>query len=244
MCGISAVILEKTVSNETEHFIGGKLRELILASEIRGGDGVGIAFLTKKNPKKEFDSSPHEFDSHLGTVINTPEFGLHKSPLKASEWMKWKNRDLEIDVSESEIVLAQNRLAIFGEDLVNQQPLVSDRYAITHNGNLFDFETVFQQEGLKRELQVDSELLLRLLDKYNDPNVIFDKVKGNFACLVIDRLEHKLYAFRRDKPLFMKGVPGSAMFFFSTERIGRKVFGNEAVIQELPEGRVFTYRST
>lgn len=175
--------------------------KLLEASEIRGQDGTGISI-------KSFD-------------IDLPLIG--RSELKASE-AKFRN-----ELNEGDIVIGQNRLAIFGLDHRNDQPLVTKDYSLVHNGNLVGFEELFKRLDLKREYEVDTELLLRIIEGLGverGVRYIEDNVKGNFACLVIDHKANKLSGFRRFKPLF-EYEDETGIYFFSTERIGEKVFGKQ-----------------
>ncbi len=199
MCGITGIIAKDR----------SKLYwELLDASEIRGQDGTGIASIR-----------PDKLD-----------FITARSNKKASE-----SGQLEFGIYANDIIIGQNRLAIFGSDHKNDQPLVTDRYALVHNGNLVNFEERFEDYGLKREYQVDTELILRMIEMYDAKtpkdyiDIVYNlerKLEGNWACLLIDKKLNCLVAFTRFKPLFEYDNP-VGIFFFSTERIGQKVFGKQ-----------------
>jgi glucosamine 6-phosphate synthetase-like amidotransferase/phosphosugar isomerase protein len=188
-------------------------------SEIRGQDGTGI------------------------TILRDGQFITHRWNCKASEITDFP------ELKTNDIVIGQNRLAIFGLDPSNNQPLVTDRYALIHNGNLYDFEKAFETYGLPRTYQVDTELILRLIEKFNkgswrvgppdtelgeDVRDMAESVKGDFACLLLDAENQMLAAFRRNKPLY-GCVDGDSLYFFSTERIGQKVFKDAPGFFELSE---------
>ena len=183
-----------------------KYWELLRASEIRGQDGTGYAYYKR-----------------LGQTYRT----FHTN-VKASD-LYMKHPEV---LHKGDVVVGQNRLACFGLSLENQQPLALENTILVHNGNLYDFEQVFKNEALPRRLQVDSELILRLYEKYGNIDVIYQKVKGNFACILVDRKKQKIIAFTRDKPIcFYEDDAG--IYLFSTPRIGQKIFGKDAVIKEL-----------
>lgn len=198
MCAISGTIINNPQNN--------KYFDLLKVSEIRGQDGTGIAI--------KFPESAH--------------FDVEKHPVKASKCAFLKEFELE----QGDTIIGQNRLAIFGQNEDDQQPLVTDRFALVHNGNLFNFEELFDNHGWVREYKVDTEAILRYIQAGSPqtdnemrelledmPNLI----QGNWACLLLDAHMGYLWAFTNYKPLVTTEVDGNR-YFFSTERIGRKVF--------------------
>ena len=140
-------------------------------------------------------------------------------------------------------VIGQNRLAIFGQTAENNQPLCIDdeNISLIHNGNLYDFEKTFDEKHLPRKLQVDTELIYRLLQREHELakesvvssilergiKTVENTVKGNYACLVIDvatdQKNAHLGIFVRDKPMWVC-EDETGVYFFSTDRIGKKIF--------------------
>lgn len=197
MCGISGLV-----------YRGGahRYRDLLRESDIRGQDGTGLAIL--------------EDD---GILVQ-----------------RWPQRAKEIDKSDIppleplDRVIGQNRLAIFGLGHENDQPLTTDRFALVHNGNLLHFEEKFAARQFPRTLKVDTELILRYIERDNPQTVdglartvecMMGFVEGNMACLLLDKQLGVMAAFARDKPLYRLDRD-EGTYFFSTERIGRKVFGD------------------
>jgi hypothetical protein len=72
-----------------------------------------------------------------------------------------------------------------------------------------------------------------------DISNILNVVRGNMACLALDLEFATLYAFKRDKPLY-SFEDEDGLYFFSTERIGRKVFGNQP-FKEFKENEIQCY---
>lgn len=182
-----------------------KYWDLFRASEIRGQDGSGYVYYKV-----------------LGQT-----YTMNKVSHKASLLMKYP----EV-LHKGDFVIGQNRLACFGLDVINQQPLMSQDTILVHNGNLYDYEDMFKEEDVPRRLQVDTELILRLWDKYKSLDILYHKLKGNFACILVDRNRKEIQAFTRDKPLCWY-EDDTGIYLFSTRRIGEKVFGKEAKINEL-----------
>lgn len=202
MCGITGAIIKQPSSTYWD---------LLRASDIRGQDGTGIAI---KHP-------------------SVPIIDSEKVPQRAKEASFLKEHEMQ----EHDAIIGQNRLAVFGLDEENQQPLIGDRFAIVHNGNLFNYEELFEKYGWYRGYQVDTETILRYLE-WTEPfepddvkTVLRDMpkfIQGNWACLILDAKTEHIFAVTRCKPLhYVKTQEGT--FFFSTERIGRKVFPEEQI---------------
>jgi len=201
MCGVTGAIIKSK-----DH----KYWELLKTSEIRGQDGTGVTVLEHQD--NEFTS--YRWDCKATQVGSFPQ------------------------LRRGDSVIGQNRLAIFGQGHKNDQPIVTEHSALVHNGNLYDFEPVFKQYSLKRELQVDSELIVRLIENLNGdiPEYWTEGmhaaiwhtmgiIKGNYACLLLSKQTGNIDAFAYFKPLFHY-EDETGIYFFSTERIGQKVFGN------------------
>lgn len=214
MCGISGAIIRNTASDV--------YYDLLRESDIRGQDGTGICI------------------SREGLLLTT----------------HWECRAKAVrdfpELFEGDIIIGQNRLAVFGTGHENDQPILSDNTALVHNGNLYDFEAAFaSQPDLERKLSVDSELILRMFDRRFEEYVrvtpeefyaadnasaalqdVFEhpSLKGNAACLILQRGMPFITAASFDKPLLAMSYEHNT-YFFSTDRIARKVFGNAVVEQ-------------
>jgi len=141
-----------------------------------------------------------------------------------------------------DIAIGQNRLAIFGADRRNNQPIQISTMHMIHNGNLHgNFGMEFIKRGWVRELDVDTELILRFIyESYADstlaPEFKFDDVKtsildaitevkeqlpGNFACLMLYSTHRMLFAFAKYKPLYIIDINDN-IYFFSTLDIAKR----------------------
>lgn len=194
--------------------------DLLKASDIRGQDGTGICILR---------------DGLFLTV-------------------RWECRAQDIkdfpELYDGDLVIGQNRLAIFGLSHDNDQPLVSDKTAIVHNGNLQDFDKAFEAHPeLLRTCKVDTELILRMFNQRAVPysrslpesiyagdsmaealaDVFTDPlVKGNAACILLHEDHTFMTAASYDKPLLAMSL-NQNVYLFSTARIGIRVFGEAAI---------------
>lgn len=172
--------------------------KLLQASDIRGQDGTGITVCRK------------------GRFI-TKRWDCRAREIKREDF-------LELEVGDR--VIGQNRYAIFGLDRSNDQPIVGDEIALVHNGVLYDYERQFEQLGLKREMKVDTELILRILEKNYGDNAILasslDEFEGEAACLAVTTSGFA-FSFMKNKILFSGEDPDENLYYFSTSRIARKV---------------------
>lgn len=219
MCGISGTIAKKKSD---------RYWNLLIVSQIRGQDGTGVADLR-------------------GDMM-----GVTRSPLKASDSMRFEApHSVEFEIEPKDMVIGQNRLAIFGLGHENDQPLVGERFALVHNGNLTHFEEKFKEWNLPRTMKVDSELILRYLEMCDPQNITelfqcirqsFDSIEGNFACIVLDKKLGVTAAFNRYKTLFYTDTE-EGIFFFSTARIGAKIWSKGEKFVELKNNGVVIFSS-
>lgn len=211
MCGITGAVIKD--SNNVD-----KYWDLLRVSDIRGQDGTGISWCNKEEG-----------------VLHTKRWESKARLISDSEFFNLKKGDA---------IIGQNRLAVFGLEHKDDQPIISNRFALVHNGNLTQFEEKFKLLNLKRELSVDSELIFRILESEIErvsvitthPTILrfhiveYIKhlyprfIKGNYACLFLDVRNLTFYAFTKYKPLFSHVDTYGNIFFFSTEKIGEKVF--------------------
>lgn len=207
MCGITGVIVKKN-----EYYASNVYRNLLLASQIRGQDGTGITrlrdseFLTKK------------WDSKASDIVFSDDFNE------------------VLDLKAGDKVVGQNRYATFGLEHSNDQPLVTNRFALVHNGVLYDYEKQFEKYNVRRELKVDTELILRLIERcytsyYANESIkdIMTYFEGEAACLLLvkpfikDYQEPSMIAFMKNKILYSGEDQFGNIYFFSTLYIKNKV---------------------
>ena len=89
----------------------------------------------------------------------------------------------------------------------NIEPLVSflrnDEFSLAHDGNLTNYESLkkdLEKEGLSFHTHTDSELILLLITRYYEGNIVkairntMDVIKGAYSCVV--SMPNKIVAFR------------------------------------------------
>lgn len=200
MCGVTGIIVKSNPIYASRVYY-----DLLKASEIRGQDGTGI------------------------TRLRNGEFFTEKWNTKVSKISPSAIFKI-ISLKVGDRVIAQNRYAIFGLGHENDQPLLTNKIALVHNGVLYDYEKQFKdiQERedirLDRKLKVDTELLLRLSDfYYPDMNIVLRAFQGEATCLILSNTTYPFIAFMKNKILYSGEDKYGNIYFFSTMYIKNKV---------------------
>jgi len=174
MCGILGYFSPNPKATQKAKEV---ITNLLLASEIRGGDASGLAFVK---------------DNRLKCL---------KAPLKAKELVKTKNYKLMFNKETPSIVIGHTRLATKGNAFNNRNnhPIFTNGLAIVHNGVITNDDNLFLKLKLTRDGQVDSEIIVKLIDHYlqlkstkNTLDAIIKmatKVNGSMALALINKCE-------------------------------------------------------
>jgi glucosamine 6-phosphate synthetase-like amidotransferase/phosphosugar isomerase protein len=191
MCGIMGFVKTGKSTSYTNRV----LTELMQGIADRGRDASGFATLSGKYVTIVKD----DVDSIEMTFTKEWNNGLDKDP---------------------EILIGHARLATHGSvmDNVNNHPHYTKdlRFVLIHNGVIIN-----RPYDVKTEGDCDSEILLRIVEKYGVKNGyigVEKKVFGSYAVLLIDSENKKLYAFRNEK--------SPCCFIDLTEEIGGIVFAS------------------
>lgn len=167
------------------------------------------------------------------------ETGRHRGPDAFGVWTDegvLKSHDFN-DVSEipdGTIGLLQCRLAMSGSKLYIQ-PFLNE-IALVHNGEIYNhphLRTYLEEKGVSFESDVDSEVVLRLLELLMDQGLSPIKaveramwlLEGDYA--VAFHLDKKLYLFR--DPVGVRPLYYSRRGFFASERKVLWAIGEEAI---------------
>ncbi|MHB9038361.1 MAG: class II glutamine amidotransferase [Armatimonadota bacterium] len=150
MCGLAGMLLSHRTRDEFElHAVSDIFARLLVASEHRGPFATGVAL---------FNSGG---DHHI-----------HKAPIPATRFVR--SRDYRSILGkldqDTTLLMGHTRWPTLGSHLDNRNnhPLVGyGEYpcVVTHNGHVTNASTLFRSMNLKREADVDSEILLRLAEK-------------------------------------------------------------------------------
>lgn len=146
MCGIFGLL-----TNKETKYSQGDLRNILLKaaeySEVRGKDSSGITFRNTAQQKIEVLKGPLSVTS----LLKTDEF---------------KNR---LKSSFTNLAFGHARLATNGTHLkdINNQPVIKDGIIGVHNGIIVNVAELWQKHSdLKRDYDIDTEVMLALIRKY------------------------------------------------------------------------------
>lgn len=99
------------------------------------------------------------------------------------------------------------------------QPMATERYIITYNGEVYNYIELRQEmfnQGISFKTQSDTEVILRLFEL--EGTNAFEKLNGQFAFLIWDKVDHTLTAVRDRygmRPLYF--VEWNCKIYFSSE---------------------------
>lgn len=82
---------------------------------------------------------------------------------KASDTMRHRGPDARSFWSDGKISLAHNRLSILDLSEAGNQPFGDERYRLIFNGEIYNFQELSSDYGLRLQSSSDTEVLWRLL---------------------------------------------------------------------------------
>lgn len=170
MCGIAGFHVKNPKAKRTEEAVNVFVDKLLLGVEERGRQATGFVAVTDDK-----------------RVI------LDKAPVTAAEFIK----DREKIPGNVRTVLLHTRYSTKGEveNTGNNHPVVYKSCFTTHNGSIYNDDDLFREHGLKRNYEVDTEIIPALLDKngLGDMEHIKEsltKFRGPLAIATIDPVNH------------------------------------------------------
>lgn len=121
------------------------------------------------------------------------------------------------------LLFGHNRLSIQDLSIHGRQPMSSynRRYHIVYNGEIYNVKDLISTHLAEVSFKStsDTEVLLALMQKYNDLSFVIKLLRGMFAIAIFDEQENKLYLARDpfgEKPLYYYCVDGKSDFCFSS----------------------------
>lgn len=206
MCGIVGFITTKEHSRFAQH----KMTMLLLASQERGDDATGISFNTQKDHYVVFKrpDNAHKF-------VSSPSY--------------------QKIVSEYDPVIAIGHTRAVTQGLAsnndNNHPVIAKRTGlqVVHNGMISNDDEIFTDFKLERTAQVDSEVIVKMLEHYKRRKfattkaiqLTTQKVRGSMAIAVLNPKEPKtIYITASSNPICLAyHKPTGTVFFASTQEI-------------------------
>lgn len=148
-----------------------------------------------------------------------------------------------VDASSSTFVMGHSRLITNG--LVDNQPVIKNDVVVIHNGIIVNDSEIWRETGLKRTLEIDTEIIAALTEKHllsggdlNElPNYILGLCRGVIACAIVIPKLGKSIIFSNNGSLYV-GRRGKEQFF-SSERFPLTQIGCSEISQIKEEGHIF-----
>lgn len=179
MCGIFGLIVKEN-SDYDYKFVKSLTEELAIFSESRGKESAGFSIF---NPASEKISVIKGAETVSKLIDNGKfdSFFLQANDISKSE--------LSSKVKRSFALTGHSRLVTNGTQLLdfNNQPVIKDGIIGIHNGIITNVDELWEQnKDLKRECEVDTEVMLSLLRKYINEGIdldesfvkVFSEIKG------------------------------------------------------------------
>lgn len=208
MCGIFGMIGNIPAEHQREaHMV---LTNLFRVSMTRGKDASGFA-----------------------AIHNEPRASLvtDKRPISSPKFVKRCMKYKALKKAMPAIFIGHTRLSTAGNPSRgrNNHPFSNTEYSMVHNGVIRDWKDAVKNNGIKMRSETDSELILRIIERYSDPlegvQTALDTLHKDSA-MAVGLLRHsgddiKLSLFRNDgRPLYIMAAPFfKTIFFASTKEI-------------------------
>jgi len=191
MCGLAGVILKnKTRSDENTGLITSVFTETLVSAEQRGRDASGYAIVNADNT-----------------------FSIFKQPVDASTLVNrygYGDDFTGINTGETGIIMGHTRYATKGSRFINKNnhPIRAGSVIGTHNGSVYNDDSLFETFHLERHADVDSEVLFRLFDTATSPDEYFNqmlpKVNGRVTTVFADvEFPQYIYIIKGNNPFEM-----------------------------------------
>lgn len=206
MCGVLGITIADF--NEGDY---GLIRSLFQQSMIRGKHATGVSYV--KNGK-------------VHTI---------KEPIPADEFINKQN--LETWRNEDGNLYCIGHIRYSTSDLRYNQPFSSEELAIAHNGVISQEpkETWSQTFGYETDTANDSELILRAMEKEQNPLTVFSTASMAVCAIYSNK---KITAFRNhERPLYFYSEPRMTIFASTADILKR----SELIDSEKTEmSRIYT----
>ncbi|MCL7489545.1 MAG: asparagine synthase (glutamine-hydrolyzing) [Desulfobulbaceae bacterium] len=154
-----------------------------------------------------------------GFLINNSNYAIAGELIEAmSSTLSHRGPDGWGTYLSPEMAIGHRRLSIV--DLAaGMQPMMTDRYVIGYNGEIFNYIELrreLEQKGVSFRTHCDTEVVLKAFELYGSD--AFAGFNGQFAIIIWDRLEKKVVVARDRygvRPLYVLDFKGS--YYFASE---------------------------
>lgn len=206
MCGIFGLIAGKNAVITTAELNKG-IEKLFLLSESRGKEASGVCTVTDTGIR------------------------IHKRCVRAKELIRtgeYREIMSGIDRETKRAVMGHARMVTNGsnQNPNNNQPVVRGDLVCIHNGIIVNDEAVWKEHpDMERQDEVDTEILLALLQKYMEKDSLqgaFEKclkeLKGSLSIALLDKKSDRLLLYTNVGSLYIVLSKTRDMVLFASER--------------------------
>lgn len=206
MCGIIGWITSEKSNISKEVFREG-IEELLLLSETRGKEASGICCLDSKKIR------------------------IYKDCVRAKQITKtqeFKNIFEEMTSSSGRMIMGHARMVTNGDqdNSQNNQPVVRNDLVCIHNGIIVnDLKLWKDNADLPRQAEVDTEVFLALMEKYNYQDNLLEAfkeclhdVEGSLSIALIDRTSNYVLLYTNTGSLYAVRSKDKKMIMFASEK--------------------------
>ena len=211
MCGLTGILLSDQARSSRELQVVAELfTELLVGSEHRGPYATGVALI---NPSGDYYVS--------------------KNPVSASQFVTSRDYRLVIDKlgNDTTLLMGHTRWPTRGSHLNNENnhPLVSGGKSpciMTHNGHVTNHLVLSQIMKLKREAEVDSEVILRFAERNISKTGIdligfaedISRCRGRLSAVVVVTSDPtKILLIKGNQPLEVRYHEGRGLIAYASE---------------------------
>ena len=122
------------------------------------------------------------------------------------------------EIKNSTVCFGHSRLVTNG--FKDNQPVVAKNSILIHNGIVVNSDDIFEELGIEKKLEIDSEVILSLYDFYKKQNktnhecidLILSKCKGTISAVIYDKLDEELLLFSNNGSLYIGYLNENILF--------------------------------
>lgn len=233
MCGIFGVITKKD-SNYEAKLLKRVLNNLAELSESRGKDSSGICFRNDNFKRYEILKS----NQQITGLMQTKDY----KGISEEFFENYKDNRQLITFGHSRLVTNGSQL-----DSNNNQPVVKDDIIAIHNGIIVNAESLWDKFGLKRDFEIDSEVMLSLIKHFRSTSnlnsiealkEVAAEVNGTVStCILFQKLNEALL-YTNNGSLYYATNNTDILFFASERYIIEKVVKENKLIEKIPDLKI------
>ena len=215
MCGIFGAVIVKP-ENFSSKDLTNLVKDLFFYSETRGREAAGIA------------------------IRNDDNFEILKEAIKATSFVRGEKFRRVLKQSLNQVYLKKQTFSFIGHSRLvtngaqsnnkNNQPLITENQIGIHNGIITNYSELWKtNKKIKKETDLDTEILFKLIDKNNSNNNLEESLKYTFA-----KIEGtaSLASFLRNHPNLILATNTGSIYFHFSEKKSTFIFASEKYILE------------